>query len=132
MHRIAIAGAALAGSVALLAIGFWAGQRTSNEESSRYLFDVTSHMTLSCANEHIVALTDVREGRTDDAVRGLELLVAARLANLDITRIRETAIAKKSFSDLRGPLSVYQEKFRSPILDAKQNPRLANILGSGQ
>jgi hypothetical protein len=132
MNRIAIAGAVLIGSAVLVAIGYWAGQRTANEGASRYLFDVTSHMALSCANEHIVALTDFREGRTDDAVRGLELLVAAKLGNLELRKISDTAIAKKSFGDLQGPLKVYQAKFKSPILDPKTNPRLTNILGGAQ
>jgi hypothetical protein len=89
-------------------------------------------MALSCANEHIVALTDFREGRTDDAIRGLELLVATKLGNLELRRIPDTAIAKKSFDDLQGPLKAYQAKFKSPILDPKTNPRLTNLLGAGQ
>jgi hypothetical protein len=132
MNRVAIAGAVLVGSAALVALGYWAGQRSENEEASRYLFDVASHMALSCANEHIVALTDFREGRTDEAIRGLELLVAAKLANLEFKRISDTTIAKKSVNDLKVPLNAYQAKFKSPILDPKTNPRLSNLVGAGQ
>jgi hypothetical protein len=132
MKRIVFAGAVLVGSAALTSLGYWAGRRTESQEASRYLFDVTSHMALSCANEHIVALTDFREGRTDDAVRGLELLVATKLGNLELNRISDTTIAKKSFNDLREPLKVYQAKFKSPVLDPKTNPRLTNLLGAGQ
>lgn len=132
MSRIAIASALLVGGVALVALGYWAGQRKEEREASRYLFDVTSHLALSCANEHIVALTDFREGKGDDAIRGLELLTAAKLANLDASRISDTTIAKKSLGELRGPFNAYQAKFKSPILDPKANPRLATLWGAGQ
>jgi hypothetical protein len=132
MNRIASAGAVLVGALALIAVGYWAGQRTEEREASRYLFDVTSHMALSCANEQIVALTDFREGKANDAIRGLELLTAAKLANLEANRISDTTIARKSLGELRGPLSAYQAKFKSPALDPKTNPKLANLLGTGQ
>jgi hypothetical protein len=132
MNRIAIAGAVLVGGVALVGLGYWMGQRTEERDASRYLFDVTSHMALSCANEHIVALTGFREGKADDAIRGLELLAAAKLESLDANRISDTTIAKKSFTELRGPLNLYQAKFKSPVLDPTTNPRLSNLLGAGR
>jgi hypothetical protein len=132
MNRVAIAGAALIGAAGLLAIGYWAGTRAEEREGSRYLYDVTSHMALSCANEHLVALIDFREGRTDEGVRGLELLVATKLANLESKRIADTTIAQKSFADLQAPLNAYQAKFKSPVLDPKTNPRLNKLLGTGQ
>ena len=132
MNRITIASGVMVGSVALVALGYWAGQRTEAQQASRYMFDVTSHMALSCANEHIVALTDFREGRADEAIRGLELLVAAKLANVDSKRIANTTIAKKSFGELRDPLKVYEAKFKSPILDPKANPGLSNLLDARQ
>src|SRR5687767_13664014 len=115
MSRLAIAGAALLGAVGLVALGYWLGARAEEREGSRYLYDVTSHLTLSCANEQLVALMDFREGRTDEGVRGLELLIATKLGNLESSRIANTAIAKKSFSDLQVPLSAYQTKFKSPL-----------------
>ena len=128
MNKVAKAGVALLGAISFLAIGYWAGTRAQEREASRYLYDVTSHMALSCANEHLVALLDFREGRSSQAMHGLELLVAARLENLDARRIADTTIAKKSFADLQIPLAAYQAKFRSPILDPKTNPRLNGLL----
>ena len=130
MNRIAISGAAVVGAAGLVAIGYWAGVRAEERESSRYLYDVTSHIALRCANEHLVALMDFREGRTDEGVRGLELLVAARLENLEAAKVADTAIAQKSFSDLQGPLAAYQAKFKSPLLDPRTNPRLSKFFGT--
>ena len=132
MKRVPIAAAAFIGAAGLLAIDYWAGTRADEREASRYLYDVTSHMALSCANEHIVALMDFREGRTDEGVRGLEQLVATKLANLESRRIADTTIARKSFADLQAPLSAYQAKFKSPVLDPKTNPQLKPLLGTGQ
>jgi len=132
MHRVALAGAALIGATGILAIGYWAGTRAEERQASRYLYDVTSHMALSCADEHLVALMDFREGRTDEGVRGLELLVATKLGNLESKQIADTTIAQKSFADLQVPLTAYQAKFKSPVLDPKTNPRLSKLLGTGQ
>jgi|SRR5687767_9293166 hypothetical protein len=132
MTRLAIAGVGLLGAVGIFAFGYWLGTRAEEREASRYLYDVTSHMALSCANEHLVALTDFREGRTEEGVRGLELLVAAKLGNLDSKGIADTTIAKRSFSNLQVPLAAYQAKFKSPLLDPKTNPELVNLLGKGQ
>ena len=130
MSKVAIAGAVVVGAIGLLAVGFWAGKRVTEEEASRYMYDVTSHLSLRCANEHLVALLDFREGRVEQGVRGLELLVAAKLANLDSAKIAGTAFAEKSFADLQAPLTAYQSKFKSPLLDPKTNPRLNNLLGA--
>jgi len=132
MNRIAITAVAVVGAVSLAALGYWTGTKAEERDASRYLYDVTSHMALSCANEHLVALQDFREGRTDEGVRGLELLVAAKLENLDSTRIADTTIARESFARLRAPLTAYQAKFKSPTLDPKTNARLVNLLGTGQ
>jgi hypothetical protein len=129
MNQIVIAGAAI-GAAGLLAIGYWAGTRAEEREASRYIYDVTSHMALSCANEHLVALVDFREGRTAEGVRGLEFLVAAKLENLEPKRLAETTIAQKSFADLQGPLAAYQAKFKSSALDPKTNPRLNSLFGA--
>ena len=129
MKKLAISGAAAVGVAGLLAIGYWAGMRAEARDASRYLYDITSHMALSCANEQLVALMDIRDGRTNQGVRGLELLVAAKLENLEAKRIADTSIARKSFADLKVPLSAYQAKFKSPVLDPKTNPRLNNLLG---
>jgi hypothetical protein len=71
---------------------------------------------------------DLREGRTEDAVRGLELLVAAKLEGIDVARIPDTTVAKKSFDSLRSPLLAYQTKFPATTLDPKKNPRLENVM----
>ena len=102
MSKVAIAGAVVVGAIGLLAVGFWAGKRVTEEEASRYMYDVTGHLSLRCANEHLVALLDFREGRIEQGIRGLELLVAAKLANLDSAKIAGTAFAEKSFA---GPSS---------------------------
>ena len=114
--------------VVLVAGAYIYGQRTAKEDASAYLYDVSTHLTLSCTNEHIVALMDLREGRTEDAVRGLELLVAAKLEGIDVARIPNTTVAKKSFDSLRSPLLAYQTKFPATTLDPKKNPRLENVM----
>lgn len=114
--------------IALVASAYAYGQWTAKRDASSYLYDVSTHLALSCTNEHIVALTELREGKTEDAVRGLELLVAAKLEEIDVARIPSTTVAKKSFESLRAPLLAYQTKFPTTTLDSKKNPRLGNAL----
>jgi hypothetical protein len=114
--------------VALVVAAYAHGRWSAKHETSTYAYDLGTHLTLSCINEHVVALTDIREGRTDDAVRGLELLVTAKLESIDPARIPDTIVAKKSLESLRTPLQAYQKKFPTTTLDAKKNPRLENVM----
>jgi hypothetical protein len=129
MSKLAIRNvSAMAVLVALVASAYAYGQWTAKQEAAAYVYDVSTHLALSCTNEHVVALTDLREGKTEDAVRGLELLVAAKLEGMDVARIPSTTVAKKSFESLRAPLVAYQTKFPATNLDPKKNPRLDNVM----
>ena len=114
--------------VIFVASAYAYGQWTAKQEAAAYVYDVGTHLALSCANEHVVALTDLREGKTEDAIRGLELLVAAKLEGIDVARIPGTTVAKKSFENLRAPLGAYQTKYPATTLDPKKNPRLENVM----
>jgi hypothetical protein len=128
MSKSAIRGLLAVAVVILLASAYAYGRWTAKQEAAAYVYDVSTHLVLSCTNEHVVALTDLREGKTEDAVRGLELLVAAKLEGIDVARIPSTIIAKKSFEGLRAPLVAYQTKFPTTTLDPKKNPRLDNVM----
>ena len=114
--------------VVLVASAYAYGQWTAKQETAAYVYDVSTHLALSCTNEHVVALTDLREGKTEEAVRGLELLVAAKLEGIDVGRISSTTVAKKSFESLRAPLVAYQTKYPTTTLDPKKNPRLDDVI----
>jgi hypothetical protein len=121
------------GLLLLVAMGitagaYWLGRTSGEREASAYLFDVGTHLTLSCSNEHVVMLTELREGRIDEAIRGLELLVTAKLENIDTTKLPNTTIARKSLDDLRVPLVAYQTKYPATTLDPKKNPRLNSVM----
>ena len=114
--------------IALMAIAYAYGRKSADLDASARLFDVSTHLVLSCSNEHVVALTELREGKVEDAVRGLELLVTAKLEQIDVTKIPSTVVAKKSLESLRGPLIAYQAKFPMTTLDSKKNPRLESVM----
>ena len=128
MSKLAIRGLFAVAVVVLVASAYAYGQWTAKQEAAACLYDVSTHLALSCANEHVVALTDLREGKTEDALRGLELLVAAKLEGIDVARLPSTIVAKKSFESLRAPLVAYQTKFATTTLDPKKNPRLDNVM----
>ena len=128
MSKSAIRGLLAIVVVVLVASAYAYGQWMAKQEAAAYVYDVTTHLVLSCTNEHVVALTDLREGKTEDAIRGLELLVAAKLEGIDVARIPGTTVAKKSFESLRAPLVAYQTKFPTTTLDPQKNPRLENVI----
>jgi len=131
MSKSVVRGLVVVAVIALVASAYAYGRRSANQDASAHLYDVndvSTHLVLSCSNEHVVALTELREGRTEDAIRGLELLVTAKLEQIDVAKIPSTAVAKKSLESLRAPLVAYQTKFPMTTLDSKKNPRLENVM----
>ena len=128
MSKSVGAGLLVVAAIVLAASAYTFGRRSANLEASAQLFDLSTHLVLSCVNEHVVALTELREGRTEEAIRGLELLVTAKLEQIDVNRIPSTTVAKKSLENLRTPLVAYQTKFPVTTLDSKKNPRLENVM----
>lgn len=128
MSKLVIRGLTTVAVLVLVASAFLYGRSTAARDASAYLYDVSTHLVLSCSNEHVVALTDLREGKMEDAVRGLELLVVAKLEGIDVRRIPDTTLSKKSLQSLRAPLLEYQAKFPTTMLDSKKNPRLDSIV----
>jgi len=114
--------------IAIAAGAYVFGQWTERRDAAAYVYDVAAHISLSCSNEHLATLTDLRAGKTQDAVQGSELVVAARLEGIDVARIPDTTFAKKSLENLRTSLLAYQTRFPTTTLDPKKNPRLGNVM----
>lgn len=108
-----------------IAVGAYSfGRMIEEKEASAYLLDVSTHLTASCSNEHVVTLADLREGKIAEAIRGLELLVIAKLERIDIKAMPNDRISKKSIDDLRALLATYQAKYPGTAIEPKKTSRL--------
>lgn len=128
MSRRVYRGLVVIFAVVVAVTAYYLGRRSAMEAASAHLYDVSAHLLLSSVNEQVIALTQLRDGKTDEAIRGLELLVTAKLEQIDADKVATTIVASKSLQNLRAPLVAYQTQFPMTTIDSKKNPKLEPAL----
>lgn len=103
------------------------GRSSADQEWSKHLFDALTLQRLLWVRTDLTNLSLLREGKVEEAIQGMEVVIESGVKTLDVDRAKAAPLSGPDLERTKQALTQYNAKFTATQLDPKRNAQVGNI-----
>jgi hypothetical protein len=108
--------------------GYLVGMYHTETKWSAYLDDVMTMQRLMWMHADLITLDELRLGKSDRAIEGIEMLITSGLTTLNLQRATTGELSQPVFTKIKGELESYNSKYPATAIDPARNEKLRDVL----